>query len=129
MEGILFETEREILYKILFDLRRDVSELKNTVNHLQERNAKIPEADSVRYVTSEGDTLLGEVNNGRVIENPQGEEEYVEELKVPAQQDGKNVTLESYEREAVKLALLRNYGKEKKQPRNSEFQKELYIVK
>ena len=41
------------------------------------------------------------------------EEEYVEELKVPAQQDGKNVTLESYEREAVKLALLRNYGKRK----------------
>lgn len=111
--GHSFETEREILYKILFDLRRDVSELKNTVNHLQERNAKIPEADSVRYVTSEGDTLLGEVNNGRVIENPQGEEEYVEELKVPAQQDGKNVTLESYEREAVKLALLRNYGKRK----------------
>ena len=94
-------------------MRRDVSELKNTVSNLQERNAKIPEADSVRYVTSEGDTLLGEVNNGRVIENPQGEEEYVEELKVPAQQDGKNVTLESYEREAVKLALLRNYGKRK----------------
>ena len=99
------------MYKILFDLRRDVGELKRTVNLLQ-GGVKVSGADSVRYVTTDGNTILR--NGGeQVVESPSKAEEYVEELKVPTQQEGKNVTLESYEREAVKLALLRNYGKRK----------------
>ena len=110
-EGHSFETEREILYKILFDLRRDVSELKHTVNMLQ-GGVNASGADAVRYVTTDGNTILR--NDGEeVVESPSKAEEYVEELKVPVRQEGKNVTLESYEREAVKLALLRNYGKRK----------------
>ena len=110
-EGHSFETEREILYKILFDLRRDVGELKRTVNLLQ-GGVKVSGADAVRYVTTDGNTIFGN-GDEPVIESPSKAEEYVEELKVPVQQEGKNVTLESYEREAVKLALLRNYGKRK----------------
>ncbi len=110
-ESHSFETEREILYKILFDLRRDVGELKRTVNMMQ-GGVKVPVADSVRYVTTDGNTIL-ENGDEQVVESPSKAEEYVEELKVPAQQEGKNVTLESYEREAVKSALLRNYGKRK----------------
>ena len=110
-DGQSFETEREILYKILFDLRRDVGELKRTVNLLQ-GGVKASGADSVRYVTTDGNTILGN-GGGQVVESPSKAEEYVEELKVPAQQEGKSVTLETYEREAVKSALLRNYGKRK----------------
>ena len=110
-DGQSFETEREILYKILFDLRRDVGELKRTVNLLQ-GGVKASGADSVRYVTTDGNTILGN-GGGQGVESPSKAEEYVEELKVPAQQEGKSVTLETYEREAVKSALLRNYGKRK----------------
>lgn len=110
-DGHSFETEREILYKILFDLRRDVGELKRTVNLLQ-GEVKASGADPVRYVTTDGNTILGK-GGGQVVESPPKAEEYVEELKVPAQQEGKSVTLETYEREAVKSALLRNYGKRK----------------
>lgn len=110
-DGHSFETEREILYKILFDLRRDVGELKRTVNLLQ-GGVKASGADSVRYVTTDGNTILGN-GDEQVVESPSKAEEYVEELKVPAQQEGKSVTLETYEREAVKSALLRNYGKRK----------------
>lgn len=38
-----FDTEREILYKILFDLKADVSELRNTVLHLMENRNPAPE--------------------------------------------------------------------------------------
>lgn len=38
-----FDTEREILYKILFDLKADVSELRNTVLHLMENRSPVSE--------------------------------------------------------------------------------------
>ncbi len=110
-EGHSFETEREILYKILFDLRRDVSELKHTVGLLQE-GVKTTNSEAVRYVTADGSTI-SEKKGEQIVNSPSKTEEYVEEVKMPAQQCKGNITLESYEREAVKSALLRNYGKRK----------------
>ncbi len=107
-----FENEREILYKILFDLRRDVADLKTVVNKLQ-ADKEDALAKSVRYVTSEGNTISENLPSTTIMEYPQRKDEYVEELKEPAVEIPKDVTLESFEREAIKRALIRHAGKRK----------------
>ena len=109
-----FENEREILYKILFDLRRDVSDLKNEVQQLRSNNTNNSGIAPIHYVTSEGKTLNGseQFDCNTMFSSPIKSEEYVEELKESAGETA-SATLESYEREAVKRALLHHSGKRK----------------
>lgn len=109
--GHSFENEREILYQILFDLRRDVSELKRIVREQQTQGTSNVPAREYRYVTAEGSILPPEQSKTEVTEKDEAKElpadEYVEE----------SVTLDDYEREVVKRALERNMGRRKETAR------------
>ena len=109
--GHSFENEREILYQILFDLRRDVSELKRIVREQQTQGTSNVPAREYRYVTAEGSILPPEQSKTEVTEKDKAkelpEDEYVEE----------SVTLDDYEREVVKRALERNMGRRKETAR------------
>ena len=109
--GHSFENEREILYQILFDLRRDVSELKRIVCEQQTQGTSNVPAREYRYVTAEGSILPPEQSKTEVTEKDKAKElpadEYVEE----------SVTLDDYEREVVKRALERNMGRRKETAR------------
>ena len=109
--GHSFENEREILYQILFDLRRDVSELKRIVREQQTQGTSNVPAREYRYVTAEGSILPPEQSKTEVTEKDKARElpadEYVEE----------SVTLDDYEREVVKRALERNMGRRKETAR------------
>lgn len=109
--GHSFENEREILYQILFDLRRDVSELKRIVREQQTQGTSNVPAREYRYVTAEGSILPPEQSKTEVTEKDKTKElpadEYVEE----------SVTLDDYEREVVKRALERNMGRRKETAR------------
>lgn len=109
--GHSFENEREILYQILFDLRRDVSELKRIVREQQTQGTSNVPAREYRYVTAEGSILPPEQSKTEVTEKDKAKElpadEYVEE----------SVTLDDYEREVVKRALERNLGRRKETAR------------
>lgn len=109
--GHSFENEREILYQILFDLRRDVSELKRIVREQQTQGTSNVPAREYRYVTAEGSILPPEQSKTEVKEKDKAKElpadEYVEE----------SVTLDDYEREVVKRALERNMGRRKETAR------------
>ena len=109
--GHSFEKEREILYQILFDLRRDVSELKRIVREQQTQGTSNVPAREYRYVTAEGSILPPEQSKTEVTEKDKAKElpadEYVEE----------SVTLDDYEREVVKRALERNMGRRKETAR------------
>lgn len=109
--GHSFENEREILYQILFDLRRDVSELKRIVREQQTQGTSNVPAREYRYVTAEGSILPPEQSKTEVTEKDRAKElpadEYVEE----------SVTLDDYEREVVKRALERNMGRRKETAR------------
>lgn len=109
--GHSFENEREILYQILFDLRRDVSELKRIVREQQTQGTSNVPAREYRYVTAEGSILPPEQPKTEVTEKDRAKElpadEYVEE----------SVTLDDYEREVVKRALERNMGRRKETAR------------
>lgn len=109
--GHSFENEREILYQILFDLRRDVSELKRIVREQQTQGTSNVPAREYRYVTAEGSILPPEQPKTEVTEKDKAKElpadEYVEE----------SITLDDYEREVVKRALERNMGRRKETAR------------
>ncbi|NCC08956.1 MAG: sigma-54-dependent Fis family transcriptional regulator [Bacteroidia bacterium] len=107
-DGKGFESEREILYSILFDMRKEVAELKKMVHNLMEnehsegtptqvapmeRQSAVPAIiHSVQAVkaTNEDDDI-------------QDTEEYVEE----------SLSLDEVEREMIKKALEKHHGKRK----------------
>ena len=120
-----FESEREILYQVLFDMRRDVTELKKLVHdimngkihtevpaHYLQNQVSIVRDPSVVVSTpvSEMNTSLSSVSPIEPIkvthvESPgvQDTEEYVEE----------NLSLDDVEKEMIRKALERHHGKRK----------------
>ncbi len=83
-----YENERDILYKILFDLRRDVTDLKRLVNgqHASEEPAEVQQIAESRHV------------------HPR--EEYVEDV-------GEVISMDDMERDAIRKALIRHRGMRK----------------
>ncbi len=112
-ESHSFENEREILYKILFDLRNDVTELKKLVheNHGMDRNnvAGMPTAPvntsptSVTYYSHETSKIPPTSHIIKAEEDFQTPEEYVEE----------SLSLNDWERQMIIKALEKNHGKRK----------------
>ena len=90
-----YENERDILYKILFDLRRDVTELKRLVNEQRSSGepTKVPALSSLPQPVVE-----------KVQMHPR--EEYVEDV-------GEVVSMDDMERDAVKNALVKHRGMRK----------------
>ncbi len=103
-----FENEREILYKILFDLRNDVTELKKLVHEQHREHTPAPtvsmsgEGRGMPYIhpsinVSPHRSIVSEVED---IETP---EEYIEE----------SLALGDWERQMIVKALEKNHGKRK----------------
>ena len=105
--GKTFESEREILYSVLFDMRRDITELKKQVEGL--RSSHPHKSDDVQ-IYADAEELVPVVKhalpqptiNLQPAEPVQhAVEEYVEET----------LSLEDMERKAIKQALSRNGGR------------------
>ena len=109
-----FSNEREILYKVLFDMKRDMTELKKLVLDIME-NKESPvtgdhaqifrnlyDADSGNYVSKEPVSKHIHIESVEK-ENIQDTEEFVEE----------SLSLEDKEIELIKKALDKNKGKRK----------------
>ncbi len=98
-----FRDEREILYKVLFDLRRDVTDLKAQVNTLS-RNASQVSSQSVSIITPH-DTMTPaqNVRNAKeeVDDDIQDTEVYVEET----------LSLDEVEKDMIRRALAKHGGK------------------
>lgn len=124
-----FEKEREILYQILFDLRRDVTELKRYVRELQERQKNFQPTTTPSI---EPKTLL--YNRDNAVNLSKGDDNslsYWEEVKDDTEQqpshtinstDGKNEnkeasfkpkSLDEIELDMIKKALEVNNGRRK----------------
>lgn len=106
-----FENEREILYKILFDLRRDVSELKKIVN---ENGLHHPTA-AVSSAQPSGVTLYRHhpsisIDKEKVEEEPPIWE--AEEIR-EGEEEESGKSLDELEKEMISKALLHNNGRRK----------------
>lgn len=101
-----FESEREILYSVLFDMRRDITELKNQVESLRAMGKE--SVEHMPYYTDAQDVaLVQHAPTYHLQPAPERYEpvlngdEYVEEA----------VSLDDVEKKAIILALERNKGK------------------
>ena len=121
--GKSFESEREILYQVLFDMRRDVTELKKLVHdimaerggtsvvashepvhYIQEAPVKLVHDAPVVMTSVPSVTPLSEpVVKPAEAQEVQDTEEYVEE----------NLSLDDVEKEMIRKALERHHGRRK----------------
>lgn len=100
-----FENEREILYQILFDLRRDVNELKKLVHegHLQNESATKRSDNAV--------TLLRSSMKEQTIQEE--ETPYWEAEEVDTIEENQPRSLEDTERELIRQTLTQTNGRRK----------------
>lgn len=123
MGGKGFESEREILYQVLFDMRRDVTELKKLVHDIMSGKVEVqPSNTQMQYLQQpqnlvEDTPIVGRTQVSPVISptvssvkvtpeelrDVQETEEYVEE----------NLSLDEVEKEMIRKALDRHHGKRK----------------
>lgn len=121
--GTSFSTEREILYQVLFDLRKDVAEMKTLIGNIMQGKVKIPgngdvaELSSNEYrratplVSFEHDEAPSYVST--ISPRPSGdvEEAHTIELIDEVSEELAPRTLEQMEREEIASALRRHSGK------------------
>lgn len=121
--GKTFESEREILYQVLFDMRRDVTDLKKLVNTLMAERGGQPldasrQSSSVTYYPEASYNLMPPASASPTINisplKPAGSvsksddyiqdtEEYIEET----------LSLDEVEKEMIRKALERHHGRRK----------------
>lgn len=116
-------SERDIFYKVLFDLKSDMNDLKKIVMDLLAPGRNTEEIIEnnqalIRRVLTEGDDesersdlIIRKADE--IEEEPESEHHYVieEENSVSL---GENLSLEAKEEELIRKALLKNNGKRKK---------------
>ncbi|HBL72924.1 MAG TPA: sigma-54-dependent Fis family transcriptional regulator [Bacteroidales bacterium] len=102
-----FSSEREILYQVLFDMKKDMNELKLLVNDIMKKNGQdapmTHEKDFTTYPPFIQTDVTPKEYRPMAAPNIQDTEEYIEE----------SFSLEDMEKEAIRKALDRNGGKRK----------------
>lgn len=101
--------EREILYKILFDMRKDISDLKKVVSYLSQDNYPKSIDEISDIVTKDHFTQnIPETNNINIVVPV--DNQYVEEFQ-PTEVLEESLQLQHNEKELIKRALAKNNGK------------------
>ncbi|MDX5325568.1 MAG: sigma-54 dependent transcriptional regulator [Bacteroidota bacterium] len=107
-----FSSEREILYKLLFDMKRDLNNLRELVGNMLKE-------DNVEHVKEQHPQLIKEIYSSEedpgtyypVIEKPVSYPR--EEFSEPEPVEEENLSLQDQEIELIRKALRRNNGKRK----------------
>lgn len=97
-----FENEREILYKVLFDMRRDITDLKTQVNNISQKTQVQPAPVSI-ITQNENEPVMQNTSNKHLDDDIQDTEVYVEET----------LSLDEVEKDMIKRALTKHGGKRK----------------
>ena len=109
-EGV---SERDLLYKVLFEMKHDIAELRNTVNELTSRSGGL----KTNYIEPSPITHIGETVVSRVPNEPETIEpdymEIVPTAEVVHEHVQESLSLEQNEIEMIKRALEKYNGKRK----------------
>ena len=130
-----FESEREILYQVLFDMRRDVTELKKLVNTLMEERAHhqatqsaMPETNKMHFIQQTPppmettvvetpsmviDPVVHEASTVSRITPVHPIQMSEEKPQEPEEYPIENLSLEDVEKEMIRKALERHNGRRK----------------
>lgn len=100
-------SERDLLYKVLFDMKKDITELRKTVDELT--SGQIPTATQI--ATPIKATVINHVNDSNMLEyetTQDAEVEYLQEKQV-----NDSLSLQEKENEVIIQALRKHNGKRK----------------
>jgi DNA-binding NtrC family response regulator len=101
-----FSDEREILYRILFDMRSDITEIKNSLAELRKRT------DNIEHIEAERGEIAG------LLPSRAGESQYVyDEPEVVEETSPAEMTKEQALKETIIKALQKTGGKRKEAAR------------
>lgn len=95
----IFNSEREILYQVLFDMKKDVTELKKLVHDIMTGNMSVPAGEEIPY------THPHPINS-----RPMPMETQIQEAEDVVEE---TLSLEEVEKEMIKKALERHNGRRK----------------
>lgn len=109
-----FESEREILYSVLFDMRRDITELKKQLENLrmshQEQETRMPYYSGTQFADAqELPVVQHPVQQSYQI--PVAQEHFEPSGSVVDEYVEETMSLDDMEKKAILLALERNKGK------------------
>jgi transcriptional regulator with PAS, ATPase and Fis domain len=102
-EGTSFSSEREILYRVLFDMKKDMDELKQTVKTLMQQQKETTPSVQPAVITNE--TSLIPVNQSHNIEPT---DEFIE---VQEYQEDPGLSVEEMEKKLIQETLKKHNGK------------------
>ena len=105
-----FESEREILYSVLFDMRRDITELKKQIENLRESQAN--QQNETSYYTNASDVPVVQHQIQPSYQIPTTQQVRFEPVEhVVDEYVEETLSLEDMEKKAILFALERNKGK------------------
>ena len=99
-------SERDLLYKVLFDMKKDITELRKTVDELT--SGQIP---TTQIATPIKATVLNHVDNSNILEYETTQDAEVEYLQ--EKQENNSLSLQDKENEVIIQALRKHNGKRK----------------
>lgn len=116
-----FANEREILYKVLFDMRNDITDLKNLTQQLiKEGSQNEPPQETTKLLIDKiygKDHKDGKSNTLEIIADAEEDTTYEENPKIVSYDEAETIeetlSLQEKELEMIKQALERNKGKRK----------------
>lgn len=121
--GKSFESEREILYQVLFDMRRDVTELKKLVHDIMaERGGTsvVASHEPVHYIQEapvklvhDAPVVMASVPSVTPLSEPVVKPAEAQEVQDTEEHVEENLSLDDVEKEMIRKALERHHGKRK----------------
>ena len=121
--GKSFESEREILYQVLFDMRRDVTELKKLVHDIMaERGGTsvVASHEPVHYIQEapvklvhDAPVVMTSVPSVTPLSEPVVKPAEAQEVQDTEEYEEENLSLDDVEKEMIRKALERHHGKRK----------------
>lgn len=115
-ESKSFESEREILYSVLFDMRQEVAELKKMVHNLMAEKGGVP-------ATAPVNTYYTPVSSVVATQQPPTVPTIIHSVKAPCTEDDdiqdteeyveESLSLDDVEKEMIRKALDKHHGKRK----------------
>lgn len=121
--GKSFESEREILYQVLFDMRRDVTELKKLVHDIMaERGGTsvVASHEPVHYIQEapvklvhDAPVVMTSVPSVTPLSEPVVKSAEAQEVRDTEEYVEENLSLDDVEKEMIRKALERHHGKRK----------------
>lgn len=121
--GKSFESEREILYQVLFDMRRDVTELKKLVHDIMaERGGTsvVASHEPVHYIQEapvklvhDAPVVMTSVPSVTPLSEPVVKPAEAQEVQDTEEHVEENLSLDDVEKEMIRKALERHHGKRK----------------